>query len=117
VFGSSKAHEMYKGCAGRTSATYNNLYIAQLFTRKLEGICKSSQKYNGRTMLVVVHHWDVELSLKPPLNLKASWCREVLKIDAPKRWGNGFDGRHNLVYILGGKHYGHCINICKLFKE
>ena len=81
-----------------TSAIDNNLGVFYLLAGYLQGIEETSGRDDSRSMLIIVHHGNVESLLKPILNIKTLWSLDVLKIYTAKCRGDFLD---SLAELLG----------------
>ena len=67
-------------CRART-ADYN-LKVFYLLVYKLYCVYEACRNNDGRSVLVVMENGDIKLLLKTCLDLEATGCRNILKVDA-----------------------------------
>src|SRR5215216_1589547 len=65
-----------------TDAVHDYAEALDLLAHDLEGVDQSPQHHDGRTVLVVVEHRDVQIFLQALFDLEAPRCRDVLKVYA-----------------------------------
>ena len=82
----------------RSGTVDHDAHLADVFAVHLEGILQSGSRNDGRAVLVVVHHGDVEGALQALLNIEALRSLDVLQVDAAKGGGNLL---HGLTELLG----------------
>ena len=66
----------------RSGSVYNDFYLRYVFSGHFEGVFQSGGRYDGRAVLVVVHHRYVECALQPFLYVEAFGRLDVFKVDA-----------------------------------
>ena len=74
-----------------TRAVDHDLHLFNILTNHFKGIFQSGSRNDSRTMLVVVHHGDVESTLQALLDIEALRRLDILKVDTA-------EGRRNLLY-------------------
>ena len=67
-------------------------------TSHFEGVLQACRRDDGRAVLVVVHHGNVERALQPLLDIEAFGSLDVLQVDAAE--GGGYL-LHGLAKLLG----------------
>ena len=68
-------------------------------------------------MLVVVEDRDVADLLQPALNLKATGCGNILKVDTAERLRDEPNGTHEFIDVVRVDAQRKRINVAELFKE
>ena len=94
------AIETGAGNGGRTGTVHNDAGIFQFLACHVDGVDQAGSRDDGRSVLVVVHHWDVELSFQAAFNLKTLRCLDVFQVDATERRGNGLHCLNELVGVF-----------------
>ena len=85
---------------GSTSTIDNHLHVLNILSCHLEGILQSGSRNDGRTMLVVMHHWYVERLLQTFFNVETLRRLDVFQIDATKRRGDTFNSFTKLLGVF-----------------
>ncbi len=84
----------------RAGAVDDDLDLADVFPGDLEGVDQAGAGDDGRPVLVVVHHGDVQLILEPRLDLETFRGLDVFQVDAAESRGDGLDGLDEFLGIL-----------------
>ncbi len=84
------------GCAGTGD---DDLEVVELAVGHPCGVDQRRQRHDGRAVLVVVEHRDLEALDQPALDLEAPRARDVLEVDAAERRGEADDRLDDLVDV------------------
>ena len=87
---------------GSTGTVDHNLHFLDVLANDLHRVLQSSGGDDGRAVLVVVHHGDVETLLQTFLDIEALRGLDVLEVDAAEGGGDAFYGLTELLRILLG---------------
>ena len=117
VFGPRNLQHMNDGRARCTGAVLNDLDILNALADNLQSVQHARQHDDGRAVLVVVEHGDIELALEFGLNFKALGAADILKVDAAERRGDSLDGSDNFLFGFGIQADGKCIDAAELLEE
>ena len=79
------------------------LTALQVLADDPQGVGQGGQDHDGRAVLVVVEHRDVERLPQPALDLEAAGGGDVLEVDPAVAGGQQLDRAHDLVGVLGGQ--------------
>ena len=87
---------------GSTCSVHNDFYLIDFLLCHLKRILQSGCRDDGSTVLVVVHHWNVESLLQSVLYIETLRCLDILKIDASEGRSyslNGFTELHRVFLV------------------
>ena len=101
VFGTQIAVELSASDGGSTSTADDDTHVFDGLADKLQRIQQACTRDDSRTVLVVVHHGDRELSLQTALDLKALRSLDILEVDSAEGGGDSLD-RSDECLGLGG---------------
>src|SRR3954454_21623561 len=79
----------------------DDAYVSDLLADHAECVDEGGQDHDRCAVLVVVENGDVQLGSEPPFDVKASWCGDVLEVDAPVDRSDGLHDLDDLVGVLG----------------
>ena len=82
----------------RSCTVDHHLHLGDLLTHDLQRIEQRCPGNDRRTVLVVVHHRDVEFLDQTPFDLESLRCLDILQVDPPE---GGRDVFHRLDKLLG----------------
>ena len=92
--------ELGTGNGGSTGSVHYDTYIFNFLACHFEGIQKSGCRDDGRTMLVIVHHRDVQFFLQATFDFKTFRSLDVFQVDASESRGNRLDCFDELFRVL-----------------
>src|SRR5262249_1648179 len=87
--------DLTRGHARGPDAVKDDLQLSRVFLDNLQGVEQRRERHNGRAMLIVVEHWDINLVLQPFLDLEAARCCNVFQVNPTKDRRNALDRIHN----------------------
>lgn len=73
---------------GSTGTVDHNLHFLDILAYDLKRILQTGSRDDGRAVLVVVHHGDVECALQPFFDIETFGSLDVLQVDAAECGGN-----------------------------
>ena len=73
-----------------TCTVYDNFNVFNLLSCYFKGVDKSCAGDDGRTVLVIVHHRDIEFFFQTTFYLEAFRCLDIFQIDTTERRSDGF---------------------------
>lgn len=94
-----------------------DLDIFLLFSCHLQCIDESCEDNYGSAMLVIMHHWDIELSLESILDLETPRSRDILEIDPTESIGDIFHCLDEFLCVLSPDDDRECIHSCEFLKQ
>ena len=83
---------------GSAGAVHHDLHLPDVLANHLHGVLQTGGADDGRSVLVVVHHGDVERLLQALLDIEAFRGLDVLQVDTAE---GGGDALHSLAEFLG----------------
>ena len=89
--GTQRNVQLRAGYGRCTGTVHNDFYIFNLLACYLQSVHKSGTGDDGCTMLVVVHHGDVEFFLQAAFYFETFGSFDVFQVDATESRGDGFD--------------------------
>ena len=101
VLGTQIAVELSASDGGSTSTADDDTHVFDGLADELQRIQQACSRNDSRTVLVIVHHGDRELSLQTALDLKALRSLDILEVDRAEGGGDSLD-RSNERLRLGG---------------
>ena len=81
ALGSESLIELCTRNGGGTGTVHHYSHLRDVLTVHLKGVLQSGSRDDSRTVLVVVHHRDVESALQALLDIEALRSLDVLKVD------------------------------------
>ena len=100
-----------------TSSVDHKFNVLNLLALHLQSVKQSSARDDGRSVLVIVHHWDVALSLKRLLDFEALRSLDVLKVNATKRRSKRLYNFNEFFRVLFIDLNVEAVKTCKYFKK
>ena len=94
--------EFGAGNGGSTGTVHHDLHLGDVLADHLQCVLQSGSRDDGRTVLVVMHHGDVECALQAVFDVEALRSLDVLKVDTTESGGNLLHGLAELLGILFG---------------
>src|SRR5918994_2118845 len=91
------------GDPGRPRARQHHPDRVQVLADHPQGVGQGGQDDDGRAVLIVVEHRDVERLPQPALDLEAAGGGDVLQVDPTVAGGQQLDRADDLVGVLGGQ--------------
>ena len=89
--------ESRAGASGCTRTVHHHFHVTDALARDFDGVEQARRRNDGRTVLVVVHHGDVEFGLQRVFDFEAFRSLDVFEVDAAERRG---DSLHDLDELL-----------------
>src|SRR5665811_2624610 len=83
---------------GGTHAGHHDAHVLDALADDAQRVRQRGEHHDGRAVLVVVEHGDVEELAQPGLDLEAARRRDVLQVDAAVDGGDGPDDLHPVSY-------------------
>lgn len=74
-----------------------DLRLVDVFADNFHGVDESSQRHDGRTVLVVVKHGDVQLALSRS-SIQTLRRGDIFEVDRAKTWCDSLDSSNYLVW-------------------
>lgn len=87
--------------AAAPGAVDDDLHLLDAFAAQMQRIDERRRDDDGRSVLIVVHHRNVQLVDEPPFDLEALGRLDVLEVDPAEGGGDPPDGGHELLRIGG----------------
>ena len=103
--------------AGGADAVDHNLQVLEGPPTEAARVDQRTEHHHGGAMLVVVEDGNVEPFPKPFLNLEASWCADVLEVDASERGCDAYHRLDDLVGVLGIEADGKGVDASELLEQ
>ena len=85
---------------GSTSTVDHNLNLRNILADDFHGILQSGGRDDGCSVLVVVHHRNIERTLQTLLNIETLRGLDVFKVNTAKGWSNAFYGLAELLGVF-----------------
>ena len=101
----------------RASAIYDDFNLFYFFISHDEGIQKSGAGNDSCAVLVIMHYRNVQFFLQAALDFKTFGRFNVFKVNATKRWGNGFHGLNEFLRIFLVYFYVESVDTCVDFEQ
>src|SRR5262245_7924471 len=109
--------DLARGHARSPDTVKDDLELSRVLFNDLQGVKQRRERHNGRAMLIVMKHRDIDLVLQPLLDLEAAWCRNVFQVNPTEDRRNALDRIHNdaRVFIANADWEG--VNASKFFEQ
>ena len=95
----------------------DDLNVLDVLSNNLQGIDHACQCDNSSTMLIIMENRNVTALFQLLLNLKTSWCRNILQVYPAKASCKKAYCLNDLIHILTANAKRNGIYVSKLFKQ
>ena len=105
------------GGTGSTGAVQHDMHILHLLAHHAQGVDEGRGDHDGRAVLVIVEHGDVQFLFQRFFDLKALGALDVLQIDAAEGGRNGLAGCDHFFGAVGVDADGEGIHPAELLEQ
>ena len=92
--------ESRAGASGCTRTVHHHFHVADALARDFDGVQEACRRNDGRAVLVVVHHGNVEFGFQGVFDFEAFRSLDVFEVDAAERRGDTLHDFDKLLRIF-----------------
>ena len=113
----SRVVETLRPVSSGTSTVYNDMSFLWLSACEFACINQTCKSDNSSSVLVIMEDRDIAALLQLFLDFKASWCRNIFKVNTAKCRSNVYYSFDDFFCVLCIKADRHSINVTKFFEK